>query len=127
MYICWVLAFFALHLIQDKLLRQHIYQALYKGEARTALSRAVCIHRLGRIHDRSLQEQQYRASVLNLVVSAITVWNTIYIAKAVDYLRNQGWEITDKHLEHLAPFGWEHISLTGDYIWNPNLSTSLTN
>jgi TnpA family transposase len=127
MYICWVLAFFALHLIQDKLLRQHIYQALYKGEARNALSRAVCIHRLGRIHDRSLQEQQYRASVLNLVVSAITVWNTIYIAKAVDYLRNQGWEITDKHLEHLAPFGWEHISLTGDYIWNPNLSTSLTN
>jgi TnpA family transposase len=41
----------------DKLLRQHIYQALYKGEARNDLSRAVCIHRLGRIHDRSLQEQ----------------------------------------------------------------------
>lgn len=119
--------FFSLHWIQDKLLRQQIHQALYKGEARNALSRAVCIHRLGRIHDRSLRDQQYRASALNLVVSAITVWNTIYIEKAVEYLRNQGWDITDKHLEHLTPLGWEHISLTGDYIWNPTLSTSLTN
>lgn len=119
--------FFALHWIQNKQLRQHVHQALYKGEVRNALARAVCIHRLGRIHDRSLQDQQYRASALNLVVSAITVWNTIYIEKAVEHLRNKGWEITDKHLEHLTPLGWEHISLTGDYIWNPNISTSLTN
>lgn len=118
---------FSLYWIQDKLLRQRVHQALFKGEARNALSRAVCIHRLGRIHDRSLQDQQYRASALNLVVSAITVWNTIYIEKAVQHLRNKSWEITDKHLEHLTPLGWEHISLTGDYIWNPNISTSLTN
>jgi hypothetical protein len=76
---------------------------------------------------RSLQDQHYRASALNLVVSAITVWNTIYIEKAVEHLRHQRWEITDKHLEHLTPLGWEYISLTGDYILNPNLSTSLTN
>lgn len=118
---------FSTYWIQDKLLRQRVHQALFKGEARNALSRAVCIHRLGRIHDRSLQDQQYRASALNLVVSAITVWNTIYMEKAVQHLRNKGWEITDKHLEHLTPLGWEHISLTGDYIWNPNISTNLTN
>jgi TnpA family transposase len=119
--------FFALQWIQDKSLRQWVHQALYKGEARNALSRAVCIHRLGRIHDRSLQDQQYRASALNLVVSTIVAWNTIYIEKAVEHLHNKGWEITDKHLEHLTPLGWEHISLTGDYIWNPNISTSLSN
>ena len=118
---------FSLHWIQDKLLRQQVHKALLKGEARNTLSRAVCIYRLGRIHDRSLQDQQYRASALNLVVSAITLWNTIYIEKAVAHLRKNGWEITDKHLEHLTPLGWEHISLTGDYIWNPNISTSLTN
>lgn len=119
--------FFSLYWIQDKLFRQRVHQALFKGEVRNSLSRAVCIHRLGRIHDRSLRDQQYRASALNLVVSSITVWNTIYIEKAVQHLRNKGWEITDKHLEHLTPLGWEHISLTGDYIWNPNISTSLTN
>jgi hypothetical protein len=21
-------------------------------------------------------------------------------------------------MKHVAPLGWEHISLTGDYIWN---------
>lgn len=120
-------AFFTLDWIQDKSLRQRVHQAFYKGEARNALARAVCIHRLGRIHDRSLQDQHYRASALNLVVSAIVVWNTIYIEQAVQHLRRQGWDITDKHLEHLTPLGWEHISLTGDYVWNPNLSTNLTN
>jgi len=118
--------FFSLYWIQDKWFRQQVHQALLKGEARNALSRAVCLYRLGRIHDRSLQDQQYRASALNLVVSAITIWNTIYIEKAVEHLRNNGWEITDKHLQHLTPLGWEHISLTGDYIWNPKLSTNLT-
>jgi hypothetical protein len=116
-----------LYWIQNKWFRQQVHRALLKGEARNSLSRAVCLYRLGRIHDRSLQDQQYRASALNLVVSAITVWNTIYIEKAVQHLRNNGWEIIDQHLAHLTPLGWEHISLTGDYIWNPKLTTSLTN
>ena len=23
-------------------------------------------------------------------------------------------------LEHLSPLGWEHINLTGDYVWRQN-------
>ena len=23
------------------------------------------------------------------------------------------------HLLHLSPLGWEHINLTGDYVWSP--------
>jgi hypothetical protein len=26
--------------------------------------------------------------------------------------------ILTKPLAHVAPLGWEHIALTGDYIWN---------
>jgi hypothetical protein len=22
-------------------------------------------------------------------------------------------------LEHLSPLGWEHVNLTGDYVWAP--------
>jgi hypothetical protein len=29
------------------------------------------------------------------------------------------------YLKHLSPVGWEHISLTGDYIWNLKQQTSL--
>jgi hypothetical protein len=36
-------------------------------------------------------------------------------------------EITYLHLQHLSPLGWEHIMLTGDYIWNARLTTSLRN
>ena len=118
---------FALRWIQDEALRRQVNTALYKGEARNALARAVCLHRLGRIRDRDYDSQRYRASALNLVVSAIIVWNTVYIEQAVHYLRSQGMEITDQHLEHLTPLGWEHIFLTGDYVWNPNLTTNLTN
>jgi len=26
--------------------------------------------------------------------------------------------IDEKLLQHLSPLGWEHINLTGDYVWN---------
>jgi hypothetical protein len=29
-------------------------------------------------------------------------------------------EIDEKLLPHLSPLGWEHINLTGDYIWRQN-------
>jgi len=59
--------------------------------------------------------------------SAIIIWNTTYIEQAVAYLRAQGMPITDQHLEYLTPVDWEHISLTGDYLWNSHLTTNLQN
>jgi len=35
-------------------------------------------------------------------------------------LRNSGTEVDDKLLPHLSPLGWEHINLTGDYVWRQN-------
>jgi len=32
-------------------------------------------------------------------------------------LRESGQEIDDTLLSHLSPLGWEHINLTGDYVW----------
>jgi hypothetical protein len=32
-------------------------------------------------------------------------------------LRAQGANISDDLLAHVAPLGWEHIGLTGDYVW----------
>ncbi|GAB79770.1 hypothetical protein EB105725_03_00820 [Shimwellia blattae DSM 4481 = NBRC 105725] len=28
--------------------------------------------------------------------------------------------VNDQLLSHLSPLGWEHINLTGDYIWRNN-------
>ena len=40
-------------------------------EAKNALARAVFLNRLGEIRDRSYEDQRYRASGLNLLVTAI--------------------------------------------------------
>jgi hypothetical protein len=75
------------------------------------------LNRFGEIRDRSFENQRYRASGLNLVVAAIVLWNTVYLEQAVQSLRDSGRNIDDKLLTHLSPLGWEHINLTGDYIW----------
>jgi hypothetical protein len=33
-------------------------------------------------------------------------------------MRAQGTTIPDGLLGNVAPLGWEHIGLTGDYVWN---------
>ena len=40
------------------------------------------------------------------------------VDQAVQQLRAQGVVIPDEFLAHVAPLGWEHIALTGDYDWN---------
>ena len=88
------------------------------GEARNALARAVCFHRLGRLRDRATEaQQQYRASGLAIVTAAIALWNTVYLGRALDDLRRGGEIIPDPLLAHLAPVGWQHINLIGDYLW----------
>ena len=54
--------------------------------------------------------------VLSLVASAIILWNTVYLGRAVDHLRHQGAEVPERLLAHVPPLGWEHVSLTGDYL-----------
>lgn len=108
---------FILQWLQSKELRRRVQAGLNKGEARNALARAVFFNRLGEIRDRSFEQQRYRASGLNLLTAAIVLWNTVYIERAVNALRQQGQEINDDYLQYLSPLGWEHINLTGDYLW----------
>jgi TnpA family transposase len=108
---------FALDWMQNVELRRRVQIGLNKGEAKNALDRAVFMNRLGEIRDRSFENQRYRASGLNLVVAAIVLWNTVYLERAVQALRDSGKAVDDKLLQYLSPLGWEHINLTGDYIW----------
>ena len=108
---------FTLQWLLDPGLRQRSHAGLNKGEASNALRRAVFFHRQGEIRDRTFENQTYRASGLSLITAAIVHWNTVYLNRAVQYLRAQGVTIPDDLLAHVAPLGWEHIALTGDYIW----------
>jgi TnpA family transposase len=113
---------FTLDWIEDPELRRDTSRELNKGESRNSLARAVFIHRLGEIRDRTYENQQHRASGLNLLVSAIVLWNTRYLSRAVAALRETE-DVPDYLLAHLSPLGWEHINLTGDYVWSPAETT----
>jgi TnpA family transposase len=114
---------FILDWISDPELRRTTGHELNKGEARNSLARAVFIHRLGEIRDRTYENQQHRASGLNLLVTAIILWNTRYLQQAVAELR-KGKDVPDHLLAHLSPLGWEHVNLTGDYIWSATRNAS---
>ncbi|WP_420820972.1 Tn3 family transposase [Shimazuella alba] len=116
-----------LNWIQDPAFRKRVQIGLNKGESANALKRAVASNRLGEIRDRSYEDQSHRASGIQLVVSAIILWNTVYIAQAVDTLRAKGIDIPEEYLKHLSPLGWEHVNLTGDYIWNLKQRVPLDN
>jgi TnpA family transposase len=108
---------FTLDWLRSSDLRRRANAGLNKGEARNALARAVFFHRLGELRDRSFENQAYRASGLNLLVAAIILWNTRYLQAAFDTLRARGHAVTPDLIRHVAPLGWEHVSLTGDYVW----------
>ena len=70
-----------------------------QGQARNSLARAVFIHRLGEIRDRTYENQQHRASGLNLLVTAIILWNTRYLHRAIAALRASE-EVPEELLAH---------------------------
>jgi len=63
------------------------------------------------------ENQQHRASGLNLVVAAIALWNTVYLERAIRALQERSYACDQRVLAHLSPLKWEHNNLTGDYHW----------
>ena len=111
---------FILDWLQSVELRRRVNAGLNKGEARNALARAVFFYRLGELRDRSFEQQRYRASGLNLVTAAIVLWNTVYLERVARALRRRDPAWDERLLRYLPPLGWEHIDLTGDYVWRQN-------
>ena len=108
---------FTLDWLESKALRQQCQAGLNKGEARHTLAQAVFVHKQGRLRDPQFENQALKASGLTLVTAAIVYWNTLYMGRAVEHLRASGEPAPDELLAHVAPLGWRHIGLTGDYLW----------
>jgi TnpA family transposase len=81
---------FILDRLQNVELCRRVHAGLNKGEARNAWARAVFLHRLGEIRDRTFEQQRYRASGLNLVTATIVLWNTVYLERAAQALSHAG-------------------------------------
>lgn len=105
---------FILDYISNESYRRKIQKGLNKGEFMNALARAIFFGKRGELRERELQDQLQRASALNIIINAICVWNTTYLQKAIDHLKSTN-QFDEGLLKHIAPLGWEHINLLGEY------------
>ena len=109
---------FILKYMQSPEYQKKITVQLNKGEALHALRRDVFIANEGKIRKRHHEDQLNQAACLNLVVNAITVWNTVYMQAAIEELRKEGYEIKEEDVKNLSPARSEHINMYGKYYFN---------
>lgn len=54
----------------------------------------------------------------------ITVWNTVYLSKAIDFLKDKN-QLNEELLPYISPLNWEHINLYGHYSFDKRNQTTL--
>ncbi|HFJ5696669.1 TPA: Tn3 family transposase, partial [Enterococcus faecium] len=81
---------FILNYISDESLRRKIQRGLNKGEAMNGLARAIFFGKQGELRERTIQHQLQRASALNIIINAISIWNTLHLTTAVEYKKRTG-------------------------------------
>ena len=118
---------YLLEYFRDEALRRRVLIGLNKGEALHALARQLFFGRLGELRDRAFEDQMHRASCLHVLMAAIAAWNTVYLTKAIETLRKRGEDLPEATVAHIAPLGWEHIRLIGDYHFALQSGRSLEN
>jgi hypothetical protein len=55
------------------------------------------------------------------VTAAIILFNCRYLGRALGEMRARGMPIDEALIPQLSPLGWDHINLTGDYVWSDAL------
>ncbi len=105
-------------------LLRRIQRGLNKGESMNALARAIFFGKQGELRERALQDHLQRASSLNLIINAISIWNTVYLSQAIEHFKNIG-KYQEELLPHISPLGWKHINFLGEYSFIPEILNSI--
>ncbi|MDR4174340.1 Tn3 family transposase, partial [Bacillus nitratireducens] len=74
--------------------------------------RVIFFGKPGELRERGLQDQLQSASALNLIINAISIWNTGYLSRAIEHMMEVG-KHQESLLAHISPLGWEHINFLG--------------
>ena len=98
--------------------RRRVMRQLNKGEALHDLRSSLMIANKGQLRRKRGEELVNQASCLNLVTHAVILWNTVYMAEAVDPLKREGDLVNDCDVAHLWPTRYQHINVYGRYHFN---------
>jgi TnpA family transposase len=106
---------YMLSYISDKAYRRRILIQLNKGESRHSLACKVFYGQKGELRQRYREGQEEQLNALGLVVNAIILWNTIYMDRALEEMRQRGMTIRPEDVARLSPIGHEHVNVYGKY------------
>lgn len=109
---------FILRYLNQEDYRRRINRQLNRGESIHALRRFLLFARQGELRKRQPEDLDHQSDCLTLMTNAVIIWNTIYIAAALDYLKQAGYEINEEDIAHLSPARFEHINPYGKYRFN---------
>lgn len=106
---------FILRYLNSEDYRRRINRQLNKGESIHSLRRFLMFARQGELRQRKQEDLANQSSCLTLVTNAVVVWNSIYIAAILEYLKREGYPISQEDIAHLSPARYEHINPYGKY------------
>jgi TnpA family transposase len=109
---------FILRYLESEQLRRRINTQLNKGESLHSLREFLFFAHRGKIRRKQEEDQVHQAACLNLLTNCVIVWNTVYMAAAIDRLRIDGHPVQDADLAHLSPCRYEHINPYGKYAFD---------
>lgn len=111
---------FLLAYLDDDAYRRRILTQLNRGEARHALARKVFHGHSGELRQPYREGQEDQLGALGLVINAIALWNTRYMAAAIEHLRATQGHVQADDVERLSPLRHDHINLHGRYHFTPS-------
>ncbi|WP_248761245.1 Tn3 family transposase [Pseudarthrobacter sp. SSS035] len=92
-------------------------------EGRHDLARHIFHGRKGELHQAYREGQENQLGALGLVLNCVTLWNTVYLNRAIETLREQGYTIADEDMARLSAYLRRHINVHGHYTFQlPDLS-----
>jgi TnpA family transposase len=104
--------------IDDETKRRRILAQLNHGEDRHKLARFLFHGKRGELRQRYREGQEDQLGALGLVVNIIVLWNTLYIAAALQQLAAEGFPIQREDVARLSPLIFDHINLLGRYVFS---------
>ena len=98
--------------------RRHIGKQLNKGESLHDLRSFIAFGKEGQIRKSQIETQTIQAGCLTLMANLVVLWNTKYMEKIVQTLRDEGWTISDADISQISPCRFEHINRYGRFSFD---------
>ena len=106
---------YLLEYIDSPPLRQHVQQALNRGESYHQLRRAVSYANFGKLRFKTEQEQHIWGECARLITNCIIYYNTAILSRLLAYHEHTGNAQGIHLLKHVSPIAWQHINFYGRY------------